>query len=86
MMTELALYYVYHGWRREKYKNLQHKRESLGILSVQRSYRIRLRICKLNISGSSYGPVVGSCESTDALQCGEFFGQLRDYWIFEELT
>ena len=29
--------------------------------------------------------MVGSCEPTDALQCGEFLGQLRDYRIFEEV-
>ena len=86
MMIESALHYVQHGWRREKHKNVQHKKESLGIPSVQRSYRIRPRICKLNMSGSSYGPVVGSCEPTDALQCGEFLGQLRDYRILEDVS
>ena len=85
-MTELALHYIYHGWQREKYKNLQHKRASLEVPSVQRSYGIRQLICKLNISGSSYGPVVGSCELTDALQCGEFLGQLRDYRILEDVS
>jgi hypothetical protein len=83
---EMALHYVYHGWRREKYKNLQHKRETLGLPSVQRSYGIRLWICKLNICGSSYSPVVGSWVPKDALQCGEILGQLRDYRIFEDVS
>ena len=83
---ELALHYIYHGWRREKYKNLQHKIASFGVPSLQRSYRIRLRICKLNISGSNYGPVVGSCEQTAALQCGEFLGKLREYRIFKDVS
>jgi len=70
---------------KKRYKNLKHKRASLEVPSVQRSYGIRLLTCKLNISGSSYGPVVGSCEPTDALQCGEFLGQLRDCRILEDV-
>lgn len=84
-MMVLALHYIYHGWRQEKYKNLQHKRASLEVPSVQRFNGIRQLICKLNISGSSYGPVVGSYELTDTLQCGEFLVRLRDYRILEDV-
>jgi len=39
--------------------------------------------CGLNLSGSGYGPVAGSCEHgnepSGSINCGKFLEQLSDY-------
>jgi hypothetical protein len=39
---------------------------------------------ELNRSGSGYGRVVGSCETSVSIKCGEFLDKLRTSYLFKK--